>query len=151
MTFPKLTRDIMITDVRCITERDTLLVAHQVLRENNIRHLPVVSSINGDYLGLITQKVILKQALLSQGARAAGDSMIPNVPVATVMVDDVETIQPELSLIDAGGYFIGSKHGCLPVVVEGKLRGIITSADFVRLAVMLLKDGVGKDSAGKDG
>ena len=138
MSLPKLTKDIMTTDVLYCTEVDSLAFAHDMLREKHIRHLPVVSSQSGDYIGLITQKVVLKQAFMAMSSAKEGGGLMPDVSVAQVMVNDVETIQPQLPLIDAGNYFIDSKHGCLPVVVNGKLEGIITSADFVKLAVTLL-------------
>ena len=138
MSLPKLTKDIMTTDVLYCTEADSLAFAHDMLREKHIRHLPVVSSQNGDYIGLITQKVVLKQAFLAMSSGKEGGGLMPDVNVAQVMVNDVETIQPQLPLIDAGNYFVDSKHGCLPVVVNGKIEGIITSADFVKLAVTLL-------------
>ena len=140
MSMPKLTKDIMVTDVLYCTEEDSLTFAHNMLRDKHIRHLPVVSSQSGDYIGLITQKVVLKQAFLAMGSGKEGASLMPDVKVKDVMVNDVETVQPQLPLVNAGNYFVDSKHGCLPVVVNGKLEGIITSADFVKLAVTLLND-----------
>ena len=57
-----------------------------------------------------------------------------------IMDTDLETIQPQLPLLNAGEFFVESKHGCLPVVVEGKLEGILTSADFVKLSLTLLRE-----------
>ena len=138
MGLPALTKDIMTTDVLYCTEVDSLVSAHEMLRDKHIRHLPVVSSQSGDYIGLITQKVVLKQAFLAASSGKGAGGLMPDVEVKDVMVNNVETIQPQLPLVDAGNYFVDSKHGCLPVVVNGKLEGIITSADFVKLAVTLL-------------
>ena len=140
MQIPRTTADIMATHVLHCTEQDSLATAHRLMREHHIRHMPVVDSNTGEFLGLVTQKEVLRQAFTIAGTRgiAALESAEANVPVLDVMSRDAETVQPQLSLLDAGRYFVESKHGCLPVVVDGKLVGIITSADFVKLSVTLL-------------
>lgn len=143
MARPQITADIMSTNVYSCTTEDHLDFAHKLMREHNIRHLPVVNSESGDYVGLITQREILKQAF-SAAAKVGIEHLEEaqkSVSLKEVMSCDVETIQPQLPLLEAGRYFTESKHGCLPVVVDGKLKGILTSADFVKLAVTLLSDG----------
>lgn len=141
MTTPQTTADIMATRVLHCTEKDTLATAHKLMREHQIRHMPVVDSQSGEFLGLITQKEVLRQAFGIAGTQgiAALESAQARTPVTEVMSRDAETVQPQLPLLDAGRYFLESKHGCLPVVVDGKLVGIITSADFVKLSVTLLQ------------
>ena len=142
MARPKITKDIMSCNVVYCVENDTLHHALQLMREHVIRHLPVVCGQSGDYLGVITQKEVLKHAFsaaASDGLANIGEIQAKQI-VSDVMVTDVETIQPQLPLLNAGEYFVESKHGCLPVVVEGKLQGILTSADFVKLSVTLLRE-----------
>ena len=141
MTLPRITQDIMATNVMSCSETDTLATAHKLMREHQIRHMPVVDSQTGEFLGLVTQKEVLRQAFTIAGTRgiAALESAEAAIPVTDVMSVDAETVQPQLPLLEAGRYFLESKHGCLPVVVDGKLVGIITSADFVKLSVKLLQ------------
>lgn len=142
MTRPTLTQDIMSNKVISCTESDHLAHAHNLMKENHIRHLPVVSDDSGEYVGLVTQKEILKHAFAAtaESGLAQLQEVQSKVSVKEIMATDVETIQPQLPLLNAGEYFVESKHGCLPVVVEGKLQGILTSADFVKLSVTLLAD-----------
>ena len=52
---------------------------------------------------------------------------------------DLATVDEKASLRQAA-LFIEKHHiGCLPVVVDGKLRGIITDTDFVGVAINLLE------------
>ena len=141
MAYPEITADIMSSNVISCQETDHLAHAHQLMKDNHIRHLPVVSAETGDYLGLITQKEILRHAFAAtaQAGLAKLTEIQSQVPVSEIMATDVETIQPQLPLLNAGEYFVDSKHGCLPVVVDGKLQGILTSADFVKLSVTLLR------------
>ncbi len=55
------------------------------------------------------------------------------------MVRDVATIDEHASLRQAA-LFIEKHHiGCLPVVTDGNLRGIVTDTDFVGVAINLLE------------
>ena len=112
------------------------------MKENHIRHLPVVDSESGEYAGLITQKEILKHAFAAAARSGLGhlQEVQATVLVKEIMANDVETIQPQLPLLNAGEFFVESKHGCLPVVVDGVLQGILTSADFVKLSMTLLQE-----------
>ncbi len=141
MGIPRITQDIMATNVLHCTEQDTLATAHKMMRDHHIRHMPVVNSQTGEFMGLVTQKEVLRHAFSIAGSQglAAIESAESRIPVTQVMSRDAETVQPQLPLLDAGRYFLESKHGCLPVVVDGKLVGIITSADFVKLSVRLLQ------------
>lgn len=141
MSLPQITADIMATNVLHCTEKDTLATAHKMMRDHQIRHMPVVDSQSGEFLGLVTQKEVLRQAFAVAGTQglAALEASQAQTSVVDVMSQDAETVQPQLPLLEAGRYFLESKHGCLPVVVEGKLVGIITSADFVKLSVKLLQ------------
>lgn len=147
MSQPKITADIMATEVLHCTEKDTLATAHKLMRDHHIRHMPVVDSGSGEFLGLVTQKEVLRQAFTIAGTKgiAALESAETEISIIDVMSRDAETVQPQLSLLDAGRFFLESKHGCLPVVVEGKLVGIITSADFVKLSVTLLEQNSNHD------
>ena len=141
MIKPQITQDIMATQVLHCTEKDTLATARRMMSEHQIRHMPVVDSHTGEFLGLVTQKEVLKQAFSIAGTQgvAAIEAAEANIPVVDIMSRDAETVQPQLPLLDAGRYFLETKHGCLPVLVDGRLVGIVTSADFVKLSVTLLQ------------
>ena len=142
MSKPKITQDIMSTNVVCAKDSDNLFTAHQLMKENSIRHLPAVKADSGDYVGLVTQKEVLRHAFAAtaQSGLAHLKEVQSAVSVKDIMDTDLETIQPQLPLLNAGEFFVESKHGCLPVVVEGKLEGILTSADFVKLSLTLLRE-----------
>lgn len=141
MALPRIAEDIMTRNVLTCTEQDTVAHAHQLMAQKSIRHLPVVSSVTGEFLGVITQKEILHHAfsVVARSGLSQLESSEASKYVSDIMTQNVETIQPQLLLKDAGRFFMQCKHGCLPVVVDGKLQGILTSADFVKLSVNLLE------------
>jgi CBS domain-containing membrane protein len=49
------------------------------------------------------------------------------------MTTDVVTTSPDAPLVDAAQLLIEHKFGCLPVVENERLIGIITEGDFVAL------------------
>jgi CBS domain-containing membrane protein len=56
-----------------------------------------------------------------------------------MMVTDIDTVPPSAPLRRAALYLERHKIGCLPVVDEGRLVGIITDTDFVGVAINLLE------------
>ena len=60
------------------------------------------------------------------------------IRVTDVMRRDVVCVAPETSLREAAQLLYDHKYGCLPVLKGRKLVGIITEADFLRLAIALL-------------
>lgn len=57
------------------------------------------------------------------------------VVVKEVMVNEVITISPEASIEEGGKVMLEKKIGCLPVIQEGNLIGLITETDILRYYV----------------
>ncbi len=61
-----------------------------------------------------------------------------DIPLKQVMNSDVETVGPDEKLETAIQKIISNKYGCLPMVEDNRLIGIITEADFVKLTYKFL-------------
>jgi acetoin utilization protein AcuB len=57
------------------------------------------------------------------------------VVVKELMVNEVITISPEASIEEGGKVMLEEKIGCLPVIQEGNLIGLITETDILRYYV----------------
>jgi CBS domain-containing membrane protein len=55
------------------------------------------------------------------------------------MKTDVLTADPEMDICSAITLLLEHKYGCLPVVSDGKLVGIVTEADFLNLTLELMR------------
>lgn len=128
---------IMTTDLITVTPTATLADARALMQEHRIHHIPVVSEDNS-LIGLVTLTNVL----------AATDSILRNtdsrihaseVCLKDIMVTEVATVDEQASLRQAALFLEKHRIGCLPVVSEGKLRGIITDTDFVGVAINLLE------------
>jgi len=128
--------DIMITEVISLKVNDDLYQGRMTLQKYGIRHIPVLNEDN-TYAGLLTQKDLLNYAFrtVEKYGFAKLEHREKRTFVHEVMCHDCPTVTSITPLREAGEYFLQNKQGCLPVVDERQLVGIITPVDFVRLAL----------------
>lgn len=130
-------QSIMSTDLITIEPTGTLADARSVMHSNRIHHLPVVTR-DGELAGLVTLTNVLAA---TDSFLREDDSRIPaeQIRIEDVMVKDLATVDERASLRQAALFIEKHKIGCLPVLANGKLRGIITDSDFVAVAINLLE------------
>ena len=122
----------MTSSPKTLGRNDRLTVADDLMTTDRIRHLPVLDEA-GNLAGIVTQRDLFHGALiraLGLGS-AAREKMLASVLVKEVMTSDVETTTPNTPLADAARVMVARKIGCLPVVENGSLVGILTEGDFV--------------------
>jgi CBS domain-containing membrane protein len=136
---PVKVRDVMSKVVWVLQVGNSLERAARLMRVGHIRHLPIVDEENR-VIGLLTHRNILA-AWVSHGdpKHERPLDLAREIPVEMLMESDVRTIGPEESAAKAAALLVSRKFGCLPVVEEGRLVGIVTEADFVRLAQRYLE------------
>jgi len=129
--------EVMTTDPWTVGRDDTLGDVVALMTEKHIRHVPVVDD-DGGLAGLVTHRDVLAAtgARLRELVSAVETS---RVPVAESMNRHVESTAPDTDLRAAARYLESHKYGCLPVVRDGRLVGIVTSTDFVAVAINLLE------------
>lgn len=140
MPKPSLVRDIMTREVVTLYEEDNLLGVEEGMRHFRFRHLPVVD--DGKLVGLITQRDLLRVAasITEPGGEVKSHNIKERLFARDVMARDLVSVREDTPLSDAGLLMWNNKLGCLPVVDDaGVLQGIITEADFVKLALRLLE------------
>jgi acetoin utilization protein AcuB len=119
----------------------SVVEAQALMQKHNFRHLPIL---DGDELvGLITQQILLR-AVPSDVSRFSPfviKYIGTRLKASSVMVKDVVTIDPDTAIEDAAGVMAEKKIGCLPVVQDGKLVGIISDNDLFGIMVGLLGAG----------
>src|ERR1700722_3382532 len=128
-------RDVMTADPTTLKRNDKLTLADDIMRLGRVRHLPVLDDDGQTLVGIVTQRVIVRDALpqaLGDG-KAAQRKLLDSLAVKDVMATAVVTIRPDASLVYAARVLTERKIGCLPVVENGRLVGILTEGDFVAL------------------
>lgn len=131
-------RDVMTSEVTTLRRNDRLSLADDVMQLGRIRHMPVVDDEDESVLvGIVSQRDLFRGSL----ARALGygvsqqQKLLNMLFVKEVMTNEPITTTPETALRDAAKLMLDRKLGCLPVIEGGKLVGILTESDFVRLVV----------------
>ncbi len=126
---------IMTADPVRLSESDTLGTALQLMTEKHIHHIPIVDGSDG-VIGLISHRDILAASSSTLNTTPSDNS---GIPLSTIMSSPVVSISPDTGTLKAAQYIHQSRHGCLPIVDEGSLIGIITEYDFVEVAISLLE------------
>lgn len=125
---------LMTTDLVTVSENDTLDLAANLMDWERIRYIPVEDEENR-LVGIISYRSVLRYF----AERTVGRSPDSTVAVTEIMKKDPLTVEPETLTLEAIEKMRQHKIGCLPVVKEGRLVGIVTERDFMELAAELLE------------
>ena len=131
--------EIMTREPYTLGPDDTLADARKLMAEHHIRHIPVVSG-DGTLVGLVSQRDVLAaedSSVLNQPGDP--DSTESYVALSTIMTSPVQTVDEHASLRGTALHLQKNKMGCLPVLRDGRLVGIITDSDFVAIAINLME------------
>jgi CBS domain-containing protein len=125
-------RDIMPRKMVTISESDTLSTVEDIMTLGHVRHMPVVRA--GRLVGVVSERDLLRASLsnLSEFGTEQRRAFLQVVEIARVMSSPAVTISPESSIEEAALAMAERKIGCLPVVDEDELVGIITETDVLR-------------------
>lgn len=128
-------KDIMSTELVTLEKDEDLALADTIMSLGRIRHLPVVSE--GRLAGLVSHRDILRAqaSLLADLSVSEDQEWKASVTASEVMRQVIRTVEPETTVLEAARLIYKNKVGCLPVVQDGQLVGIVTEADFVRLVI----------------
>jgi acetoin utilization protein AcuB len=132
--------DVMTARVVSIEPSTVLLDAALMLRGNAIRHLPVIEE--GRLVGLLTDRDVQRCApsRLIPITEDGYNEVFANTTVGRVMTRDPKTVSSTTALLGAVAVMQQAKYGCLPVVDDGALVGILTRGDLIEALQGLLKE-----------
>ena len=133
-------KDIMTTEVFVLHATQTLELVRSLMRIKHVRHVPIVNEDN-TFVGLMTHRDLLAQTIshLADVDDEEQEYLDRHIHIMNIMKTDVLTADPDLDICSAITMLLENKYGCLPVVSEGKLVGIVTEADFLNLTLGLLR------------
>jgi len=131
----------MATAVQTLSADDTLADALELMERYGCYHMPVVNEAS-ELQGLVSHRDVLR-AMPSSLVPDADEPDPTSVYVHHFMQRELITVKPDTGLKQAAMFIRNARIGCLPVVQDKKLLGIITDTDFISIAVELF-DQVGE-------
>ena len=127
-------RDSMTREVVTLGPEASVAEAWGLCQELKIRHLPVVEG--GRLVGLVSDRD-LRDVSPPRGSGGERETL-GWVRLRDIMSTDLVTIHPLDTIEHAAREIYDRRIGCLPVVADGELVGIITSSDMMRTLIELV-------------
>lgn len=125
-------REIMIASPVTLKPNDSLKLASELISLARLRHIPIVD--NGKLLGVVSERDLMARAaerIFNPKSRSRS-ALLNVVMLKEVMQRRVITVEPETSIQEAAHLMAERKIGCLPVLNDGNLVGLVTTTDMLR-------------------
>ena len=135
-------RDVMTPNPITVTPQATLAEVWDIMREADIRHVPVVRG--GVLIGMLSDRDLASldvgRVLTTEGADALRRAL--GAPVVAAMSSDVISVEPETDLGDVIDLMIENKVGAIPVVLPDtrQVVGIASYIDVLRAVQELVSE-----------
>ena len=125
-------RDIMGKNVVRISVSERLSTVEDIMTLGHVRHMPVVRG--GKLVGVVSERDLLRASLsvLSEHRGAERRAFLHVVEIARVMSAPPIVIGPDATIDEAARVMAEKKIGCLPVVENDHLLGMVTETDVLR-------------------
>jgi len=133
-------RDYMTKHPVMVAVGTSLVEAQSIMADAHVRHLPVVEK-GKRLVGLVTRQTLrIEPSDLSSLNVWEITRYLSDVTVKEVMIKrrDVISIEPDMTIEEAAYRMVTNKIGCLPVIEEGVVVGIITGGDMLVQLTRLL-------------
>ena len=135
----------MTTDIYTVHDDEPLDLVLQIMNWQRIRHVPVEDH-ESRLVGLVSYRTLLR---VLASCTDLGDRL--SQPVSTAMKKDMITVSPEALTLDAIRMMRKHRIGCLPVIKDERLVGIVTERDFMDLSRELMEQQLADDHQAGDG
>jgi CBS domain-containing protein len=125
--------EFMETDLFTVQKDDILELVAEMMDWRKIRYMPVEDA-KGNLVGLITSRLLLRYFTHKNTPKGKDQALVKDV-----MIQNPISISPTATIVEAMKLMREKSLGCLPVVKNGELIGIITEMDFIRIAGRLIE------------
>ncbi len=131
-------KDVMTRNPVTVDSETLVLDAQKIMRENNIRRLPIVDK--GKLVGMVTKHDLLEASPSPATSLSVFELnyLLAKMKVKEIMKKNPVTITPDTPFEEALKLGQEKKIGSFPVVDKGKLVGITTESDIIRFVTRVL-------------
>ena len=126
-------KEIMTKDVVAVAPTDRLVHARRQMMDANVGRLPVID--DDELVGMITSKDLMRAFIdfRKNVPEKYQKTQIKEVFVEDIMSSNPSYVSKEMSISEVSNIMMETGYNGLPVVEEGKVVGIITQTDILRL------------------
>lgn len=128
-----MVEEFMTTDLFTVQQEDILELVANLMEWRRIRYVPVEDD-NKQLVGLITLRMVFKEF----NREIYQNKTVPR-SVSEIMIKNPITIRPDASILEAIDIMDAQKIGCLPVVKNNRLVGVITEQNYMNITERLLR------------
>ena len=131
-------RNFMTTNVIAVSEDTSLHDAKKIMKAHKIRRLPVLKK--DKLVGLVTERMLLEASPSPATALSIHELhyLLANMTVRDIMVKNPHVVSPDMPAEEAMELGQEMGYGGFPVVENGKMVGIVTESDIVRIMTRVL-------------
>jgi acetoin utilization protein AcuB len=122
-------QDVMTAQPLTIGREQSLSIAHEMMRKHSCHHLPVLE--RGELVGVVTQRDLYLLETIA-GVDLRKDK------VDDAMSNDAYAVAPETPLDEVTAEMAERKYGCAVVIERGRVVGIFTTTDALRVLAGLV-------------
>ena len=136
-----IARDLMTPNPATVTPQSTVAEAWDLMRELDVRHMPVVQ--DGALVGMLSDRDLahldVARLFTAEGADALRREL--STPVVKIMRSDVIYVEPDTDVSDLVELLIENKIGAIPVARPDtrEVVGIVSYIDALRALLDLLQ------------
>ncbi|MBK6724590.1 MAG: CBS domain-containing protein [Acidobacteria bacterium] len=129
----KTVEQFMAIDLFTVRPEDILDLAASLMHWRHVRHVPVEDD-GGHLIGIVSHRDLIE--LFASGKLADGKPII----IRDIMKTDLVTIAPNTPTLDALKLMRDRNIGCLPVIKDDRLIGLVTAYDFLTVSAKLFEE-----------
>jgi len=131
-----LVKDVMTKKPITVDSKASVLEAKDLMNKNDINKLPVVDK-SGSLVGIITKNDLQRAAPSDATTLDMYELgyLLSKLTVEKTMVKDVKTVAETETVEEAARIMADGDFGCLPVMQDKLLVGIITESDLFRMFI----------------
>ena len=128
--------EVMQREVATLEESERLDLADDIMRLGRVRHMPVVDG--SRVKGIVSQRDLFAASLSKtiDFEPTERRAFLHAIDVSEVMSQDVKSVSPDITLREAARIMLRHGIGCLPVVEDDTLVGLVTETDLLRVAFL---------------
>ncbi len=123
----------MSTELFTVNENEAVDLVACLMDWRHVRHVPVEDDDNR-LVGILSHRTLLRLVANSWSTESGAP-----VPVKDIMHTDLATIGPNGTTLEVIALMRERKVACLPVVEDGRLIGLVTEFDLIKIAAPLLE------------